>query len=264
MDFKDVRLSREGRVALVRFDRGDKLNALSLGLLQELTLAARSFEGDLQTSVVVLSGAGQAFSAGLDLRDPDLGQAMAAPLDQRREAFAWGPRMCRAWAEMDQVTIAAVEGFCVGGGVSLAAACDFRLLGQGAHFRIPELTLGFNMSWQTLPRLAHLVGPARAKRIVLLAERIAADQALAWGLADEIVPDGQVEAAALALAEKIAAQPPLPVKMTKKAVNAAVGALDEATSFMDLDQFTLTQMSEDHAEGLAAFEEKRPPRFKGR
>jgi enoyl-CoA hydratase/carnithine racemase len=170
--------------------------------------------------------------------------------------------MCRAWEEMPQVTVAAIEGFCLGGGVSLAVSCDLRLMGRSAYMRVPELELGFNMSWQTLPRLANLVGPARAKRIVLLAERIGAQEAESWGLADWVVEDGKTLEEARRVARRIAEMPPLPVRMTKQAVNAHVNALNHTASFMDADQFTLTLLTEDHREGLQAFLEKRKAKFK--
>jgi enoyl-CoA hydratase len=265
MDWRYVKIERSGRIAVVRFDRGDNVNALSVDLMIELIDAARSFESDLQTTVVVLSGSSGAFSAGLDLKDQKLLDVLQAPIGERRSLMASGPKMCREWESMEQVTIAAVEGFCIGGGVSLAVACDFRIVGRSAHFRLPELALGLNMSWQTLPRLVHLIGPARTKRMAILAnDRISAEQSLDWGLVDEIAEDEESLNCALTLADKIAAMPPIPVKMTKQAVNVAAAALDHATSYMDVDQFSLCQMTEDHGEALAAFSEKRAPSFKGR
>jgi len=263
MGSKYVRIEREGRIAVVHFDRGDNLNAFSLQALRELVDAARTLEEDLETTAVVLTGSERAFSAGLDLKDPELIQAMGSPIGQRRRLLGYGPRMCQAWESLEQFTIAAIEGHCVGGGVSLAVSCDFRIMGQNAFFRVPELVLGMNMSWHTLPRLVHLVGPARAKQIVILAERIAADESLHWGLAQEVVPDGQVLDAAIAMAKKIAEIPPLPVKMTKLAINAVTTALDHCSTFMDTDQFILCQMTQDQAEGISAFLSKRKPSFKG-
>ena len=264
MSWKDIEVQRTGRVAVVRFDRSDNLNALSLDLMRDLLEVARSFEQDIETTAVVLAGSAHTFSAGLDLRDPKILEAMNAPLGMRRNLVSFGPKMCRAWEEMPQITVVAIEGHCVGGGVSLAVSCDFRIVGSGSFFRVPELQLGMNMSWQTLPRLVHLVGPARAKRIVLLAERIDAETASNWGLADEITEDGRALNQAVKLAERIAELPPLPAKMTKQSINAIANALDNATSYMDADQFMLCQMTHDQAEAIAAFLEKRKPDFKGR
>lgn len=263
MAWKHVEIERRDRIAVVRFERGERLNPLSLALLGELTEAARSLEDDPGLSAVVLAGASDCFTAGMDLRDPAVVEGAARPLGERRRLLAIGPKACRAWEEVEAVTIVAVEGFCLGGGVALAAACDFRVMGASAQFRVPELRLGMNMGWQSLPRLVRLVGPARAKRMVIMAEPVGADEALAWGLADAVAPDGGVLDAALDMAGKIAAMPPLPVKMTKQSINAAANALNHAASYMDGDQFALCQTSADHAEGLAAFLEKRPPKFTG-
>jgi len=258
-------LGPEGRIAVVRFDRGDRLNALSAAAMRELRAAAQSFEDDPATSVVVLAGHAQGFSAGFDLRDAEGRERGKMGLGERRAALMVGPRMCRAWYEMEQVTICAIEGHCIGGGAALAVSLDFRICGAGAHFRIPEVELGMNMSWGSVPRILQLIGPARTKQAVILAsDRITAAQAEKWGLAEEVVEDGQAFAAAFAFAERIAAQPPIPTMMTKTTVNRLAGALDDLASHMDRDQFALTNLSEDHAEGVAAFMERRKPKFRGR
>jgi enoyl-CoA hydratase/carnithine racemase len=258
-------LGTEGRIAVVRLDRGDRVNALSPEVTRQLRAAAQSFEDDLATSVVVLTGNAHVFSAGFDLKDAE-GRARAKlPLGERRAALKVGPRLCRAWWDMDQVTIAAIEGPCIGGGVALAAALDFRYCGESAHFRIPEVALGMNMSWGSLPRLLSLMGPARAKQAVILAaDRISSAEARDWGLVEKVVPDGQALAEAMALAERVAAMPPLPVAMVKTSINRLAGALDDLAAHMDGDQFALASSSEDHAEGVAAFLERRKPRFRGR
>jgi len=258
-------LGPEGRIAIVRFDRGDKLNALSAAAMRELRAAAQSFEDDPATSVVILTGHAQGFSAGFDLKDAEGRERGKMGLGERRAALMVGPRMCRAWYEMEQVTICAIEGHCIGGGAALAVSLDFRFCGASAHFRIPEVELGMNMSWGSVPRILQLVGPARTKQAVILAsDRISAQQAEKWGLAEEVVEDGRAFDAAFRFAEKIAAQPPIPTMMTKTTVNRLAGALDDLASHMDRDQFALTNLSEDHAEGVAAFMERRKPKFRGR
>lgn len=138
-------------------------------------------------------------------------------------------------------------------------------MARGGHIRVPEIALGMNMSWQSIPRMLALMGPARTKQAVILAQdRISAEQAHEWHLVEQVTEDGQALAGAMTLAEKIAAQPPLPVMMTKLTVNRLAHALDDLASHMDLDQFALASKSDDHKEGVAAFLERRKPVFRGR
>jgi enoyl-CoA hydratase/carnithine racemase len=258
-------LGPDKRIALVRFDRGDGVNALSPEAMRRLRAAAQSFEDDPETSVVVLTGAANIFSAGFDLKDEEGRARHAMGLGARRAALQIGPRMCAAWRATEQVTICAIEGPCVGGGAALAVALDFRICGADAHFRIPEIALGMNMSWGSIPRMLQLMGPARAKlAVILAAERIEAQKALQWNLVEDVADKGDCLARAMNLAERIAAMPPIPVMMTKTTVDRLAGALDDLASHMDRDQFALASLSEDHAEGVAAFLERRKPRFKGR
>src|SRR4030081_1516257 len=129
-------LGPEGRIAVVRFDRGDGLNALSPEALRQLTQAARSFEDDGETSVVVLTGSAKAFSAGFDLKDPEGQSRRTMDIGTLRRHLKLGPRLSRAWQEMEQITIGAIEGFCIGGGVGLAVALGFRVMGSDAHLRV--------------------------------------------------------------------------------------------------------------------------------
>src|SRR5882757_1670808 len=258
-------LGPEGCIAVVRFDRGDGINALSAEALRQLTDAARSFEDDGATSAVVLTGGAKAFSAGFDLKDPEGRSRATMDIGERRRHLKLGPRLSRAWQEMEQITIGAIEGFCIGGGVALAVALDFRVMAKDAHIRVPEIGLGMNMSWQSIPRMLHLMGPARTKQAVILADqRISAAEAQQWGLVEEVADAGGAFEAAMALASKVAAQPPLSVAMTKLTVNRLAHALDDLAGHMDVDQFALATFSEDHKEGVAAFLKRRKPRFKGR
>ena len=258
-------LGPEGRIAVVRFDRGDNINALSPEALRQLTDAARSFEDDAGTAVVVLTGGPKAFSAGFDLKDPEGRSRATMDIGSLRRHLKLGPRLSRAWQEMEQITIGAIEGFCVGGGVALAVALDFRVMARDAHMRVPEIGLGMNMSWQSVPRMLHLMGPARTKQAVILAsDRISAAEAHDWGLVEEVADSGKAFDTAMALAAKIAEQPPISVAMTKLTVNRLAHALDDLAAHMDVDQFALASLTEDHKEGVAAFLGRRKPRFKGR
>ena len=258
-----VSIERRERIAIVRFDRRDTRNALSLELCRQLTAAARAFENDTQTSAIVLTGTATVFTKGADLKDPELAVTRKAPFAERRQRMQTGGRMCRAWEELEPLTIAAIEGWCVGGGAALAVACDLRVAAEDATFYVPEIERGMNLSWGAVPRIGHLVGPARAKRIVILAEKLGAARAADWGLVDELAPSGGALAAALALAQRAAAMPPVQARMIKQAINAATVALDRAVSHADFDQFALAAASGDYEEGVRSFLEKRPPRYTG-
>lgn len=258
-----VSLERRGRIGIVRFDRGDRSNTLSLAACRELTQMARSLEGDTELCAVILTGSAEHFSMGADLSDQEFRESRQLPMAQRRQTVQTGGRMCRAWEDIEPLTIVAIEGWCVGGGTALSVACDLRVASRGARFYVPEIERGMNLSWGAVPRIAHLVGPARAKRIIMLSEKIAADRALEWGLVDELAPPGGALDAALAMAERAASLPPVQLRMIKQAVNASVNALDRAVSHADFDQFTLATQSGDFEEGVKSFLERRPPRYTG-
>lgn len=258
-----ITVTRAGRIATVTIDRGDGRNALSRRLILDLTETAKGFADDLETQAVILTAKG-AFTAGADLKDPQMDRRRAAGLLERRHMVRIGPALCDSWEKIEQITICAIEHYAIGGGVALAAACDFRVLGESATLRLPEIALGMNMSWHAVPRLVSLIGPARTKRFIIYGEPLSARDALDWGLADEIAPEGGALATARAWAEKTAKLPPNAVRMTKQSVNAATNALHHATTYMDLDQYALATTSEDYREAIKAFLEKRTPNFTGR
>ena len=254
----DVTIEKSGRIAVVRFDRGNKANPLSLALMRDLTDAARSFETDIDTSAIILTG-GENFSMGFDLRDEEAAAMRRAPLIERRMSVATGRRMCDAWAALQPLTISAVNGWCVGGGAALAVSTDLRIMAEDAHFYVPEIERGMNMSWGSVPRITNLVGPAKAKRIVALAEKLDARRALSWGIADEVAADPMAEA--MRMAERAASLPPVALRMCKTQVDIYANALAHTASAMDADQFALSQTSGDFEEAVAAFFEKRDPNF---
>jgi enoyl-CoA hydratase len=259
----DLIVTADGAVAEVRLNRPGARNAFSLSLMRQLIEAAAYFRGSTEIAAVILTGAETYFSAGADLADPERTRDPPATRLERRQVARLGPDLCAAWESLEQVTIAAIEGYCIGGGAALAVSLDFRIAGQGAYLRLPEIALGMNMSWGALPRITALVGPSRAKQFAIFCEPCLADEALSWGMVDEVAPVGGALAQARVWAIKVAALPPLPVRMTKEAINAQSGALHRATSAMDRDQWMLTGETTDFAEGGRAFAEKRKPKFRG-
>ncbi|WP_342067083.1 enoyl-CoA hydratase/isomerase family protein [Achromobacter kerstersii] len=233
-----VSIERDDGVAVVRYDRGGKANALNLAAIEALIDAAHELARDDRIRAVVLTGTPVIFSAGIDLKDPALWQ-QGDPLATQR-ALARGEALCRAWSELPQVTIAAIEGAAVGGGAVLALACDWRVLGADAFLRLPEVRLGLPLAWGGLPRLASLVGPARAKRALFTDLQLDAATAEAWGLADGVAPKGEVVHAATALARDAAACPTLALRLTKRAIDAQFDASPHAHA--QTDQFLLCHL----------------------
>jgi len=217
-----VTASREGPVCVLTLDRPEKLNALSTAVERALAEALASDE--VQGSrCVVLTGAGRAFSAGADLaeisRDDPAGIAA-----YYRETGGVYERV----AALPQPTIAAIHGYCLGGGFELALAADFRVADETAVFGLPEVALGIVPSSGGLHRLVRIVGPARAKEAMLLRERLDAREAHALGLVTEVVAEGAALARALELAERLAALPPLAVSVAKQAADLLAESSREA------------------------------------
>lgn len=249
MPANTVSVNRDGPFALVRFDRQGSLNAFDQDTILALTDVARTFQDDLTTQAVVLTGAADVFAAGIDLKDERMWHIDDKSDLEKREIFYRGVRLCQAWEDMPQVTVAAMEGFAIGAGCALALACDFRVLSGDAFLQVPEVKIGLNLQWGALPRLISLVGPAKAKRICLLCERMPADQALNWGLVDELAPAGQSVMHAEKLARQTLEMPAATVRMVKEAINATSNALHKATAYADADQ---SQLSGAFAEAQAA------------
>jgi enoyl-CoA hydratase len=257
-----IRVERREQIIEVALARTQARNALNGELMGELTEAARALRLRTDVRAVILTGTDSYFSAGADLSASQARVAQPSLLESRRAVMA-GPDMCRAWEEIEAVTVCAIEGYCIGGASAVALSCDFRVMGEGAYMRLPEVPLGINMSWRTIPKIVALAGPSRAKQYLMFGEPADAARCLAWGMADEVVATGEALAAARRWADRVAALPPVPIRMTKEAVNAVAYATAQASIYMDRDQYLLATKGDDFREGVAAFREKRPPKFTG-
>jgi len=255
--YTTLKLELKGRVALVTLNRPDARNAMSAKLMREMIACAGRVAALHAADVAIVRGSGKWFSAGADLNDASRWGNAAQPLDEQREIAALGYRMARAWEEVPQITIAAIEGYAIGGGLALAAALDWRVIASDAFVSLPEIALGIPLTWGTLPRLVNLVGPARAKRLAILCERIPAAEALAMGLVDYSAPPGKALASARAIAKQLLALPRNSVRMTKESVNAYASIGAHAASHMAHDQVQLAAASSEAKAARAAFAARR-------
>jgi enoyl-CoA hydratase/carnithine racemase len=249
-----IRLEREGAVAHLVLDRGEKLNALTLAMLAELDDHCRAIEGDAGVRAVVLRSAlPRAFCAGADVRE---WSALGAEGMWRRW-IAEGHRVFARFAALPMPTVAAVGGVAFGGGLELALCCDLRVASSEARFALPEVKIGIVPGWGGPARLAALIGPSRTKQMALTGTAIDAPTALAWGLVNEVVGDAAARAGTLAA--EIASGAHVAVQVTKQLVDAAAAGAPAAT--LDALAAGFIAGTDDLAEGVAAFGERRPPRF---
>jgi enoyl-CoA hydratase/carnithine racemase len=246
-----VDVSRAGPVAVVALRRERKLNALSSAL--EAALGAALDHPDVRAAAcVVVTGGPRAFSAGADvteLRDLD----PAAIADYYRETGGVYERVAR----LPQPTIAAIAGHCLGGGFELALATDFRVADTTASFGLPEVGIGILPSSGGTMRLTRLLGTARAKELVLLGDKLGAEHARALGLVTDVVPEGESLPRALALAERLAALPPLALSVAKQVIDATPGASDEAALALERLAYAALAQTPEHRGAPAAFERTR-------
>ncbi len=251
-----MEVESRGAAAVIRLRREEKLNALSSALERELSEAFRD-EPVRGSACVVVTGGARDFSAGADvneMRDLD----PASILAYYRETGG----VYEEVASLPQPTIAAIAGHCLGGGLELALACDFRVADATASFGFPEVGLGIVPSSGGTHRLARLVGTARAKELVLLRERFGPEEALALGLVTEAVAEGRALHRALELAEGLAALPPLAVTLAKQTIDAMPESSREAGLALERLAYGLLAQTEDAREAAEAFAEKREPRFR--
>lgn len=255
-----ISIEKSDHVATVRFDRPERANAVSQVFLVELESVARSFRDDVETRCVVFTGNGKHFCSGADLSER---RDTAESILGRQRQLRAGERAMEALLAMDQVTIAAWNGAAMGGGACIATALDFRVAADNAFAQYPEVLLGMNLMWRSLPLTVRLVGTSRAMRLVAGGERVNAETMLAWGMVDEVVPAAELSATAQRWAEDYAGKPPIAVQMIKRSINAIAGMNDAALMHMDADQNLLTATTDDRGEAARSYLDKRRGDFSG-
>lgn len=250
---QNILVERYGSIAVLTVNRPRALNALNTETLTELEHALREIEADDSARVLIVTGTGQkAFIAGADIGE-------MADLDAKgaKRFAAVAHRAFNALDDLRVPTIAAINGYALGGGLELALCCDIRLAAEGAKVGQPEVTLGITPGFGGTQRLARLVGPGMAKQMVYTARNIKADEALRIGLVNAVYPLAELYAAAEKLASQIAANAPIAVRAAKKAINEGLDLpMDEAV-VVEEKAFGSCFETADQQEGMGAFLEKR-------
>ena len=252
-----VERQEESRTALVRINRPRQLNALNAAVMDELCATLEDLDRDDAVRAIVVTGNERAFAAGADIGE----MAGASPVDMLRS------NRIGQWDRMRRIgkpVIAAVSGWCLGGGCELAMTLDLIIAGESARFGQPEINIGVIPGAGGTQRLTRAIGKSRAMEMILTGEPMDAREAERRGLVARVVPDELLVEDALALAASIAEKSPIALRLAKEAVNAAyeMGLTEALTHERRL--FYLLFASEDQKEGMAAFLEKRTPDFKGR
>jgi len=258
--FDHILTEKRGSVLWLTLNRPGRMNTFNLEMIDEISTAVEEADADEEVRCVLVKGEGdKAFSAGADL-------TMFTGLDAESAVAASerGQRLMNRIEASPKPFVAAIHGFCLGGGLEFALACDFRIAAESASFGSPEINLGLIPGWGATQRLCRILGLARAKELVLLGDRIKADEALRIGLVHKVVPLDRLYDEAEALAQRLAAGPPVALRVAKRAMNEGSQLPLMEGLRMEAESFGALAETEDLVEGISAFFERREPEFKGK
>ncbi|EJO5348392.1 enoyl-CoA hydratase/isomerase family protein [Clostridium botulinum] len=256
MESKNILLDKKNHISILTLNRESVLNALDTQVIKEMNTILDYIENDEDTYVVIITGKGKAFVAGADILE------MKDKTPKEGRIFAeLGEGLCRKIEDMEKPTIAAVNGYALGGGCELAMCCDIRIASEKAKFGQPEVGLGITPGFGGTQRLSRLVGLGKAKELILTTDIIKSQEALEIGLVNKIVPEESLLEESLMLAEKIASKPQSAVRYAKTAINRGYETDIETGMVIEKDAFGLCFATEDQKEGMGAFLEKRKPHF---
>lgn len=260
MSFTTLATEHEGAAFVITLDRPQKRNALSIAMVNEIIEAAQQAESNSEVRAVILTGGTSFFSAGADLNEAVAVEGPAESVAYFRNFH----RLCRTLEELGKPVIAAIEGFCLTGGLELALACDIRVAAKGSTFGITSSRIGTVAGAGGTQRLPRLVGPANALDMLFSAEAIDAETAFRIGLINRLVETGAALTEAKRMVAVYETRAPLSLAFVKRAVHR--GLQMDLASGLEFETFltTATYGSEDRKEGIGAFLDKRPPRFEGR
>jgi enoyl-CoA hydratase len=259
MTYENLLVDRDGPIAILTVNRPKALNAMNQATLRELRAAMEALDADPGVGVVIVTGGGEkAFVAGADISE------MAAFGPQQAEEHARrGQAVVAAFERARKPTIAAINGYALGGGLELALACDIRIASENAQVGLPEVSLGTIPGFGGTQRLSRIVGTGVAKELVLTGRRVKADEALRIGLVNRVVPQAELMETAKQMARDILANGPYAVRLAKEVIDR--GAQVDRDHGLDIEQkaFGLTFATHDQKEGMRAFLEKRKAAWKG-
>ncbi len=266
MDYKTLLVERIEPVLKVTLNRPKKLNAMNNELISEMLHLFGELRVDQGIRYVTFTGAGRAFSSGADIS----GRGGEAPPDRHesytnaRLAQFTGHDFMRALENLEQITIAAINGYSLGAGLCIPIACDFRIASEQAVFGVPETGIGIFYTWGATPRLTSLIGPAWAKELIITNDMYDAEKALTCGLVHKVVPHEKLMEAAQELIEKIELKGRLATRIAKKMINAAAAPNIGDIFICEPELVERLYLSDEPLEGGRAFAERRPPKFTGR
>ncbi|OYT47785.1 crotonase [Candidatus Bathyarchaeota archaeon ex4484_231] len=257
--YETVKVEREQNIVWITLNRPHRLNAFNDVLMDELSEVLDTVDKDASVRCVIITGEGdRAFSAGADITAfPKVTPVLAAEFSRR------GQKVFSKVEELSKPVIAAINGYALGGGLELALACDFRIASEHAELGNPEVNLGMIPGWGGTQRLVRIVGLRNAKRIVMLGDRIKADEALKMGLVDKVVPFEKLREEAKALAQRLCEGPPIALKYAKHAVNFGSQVPLEFGLRIEAGLMALLFSTQDIKRGIEAFMSRRKPEFKG-
>jgi enoyl-CoA hydratase len=246
-------------VGIITLNRPKVMNALSSALLKELSETFTAMAEDSTIQTVIMTGAGKAFAAGADVSE-----MVDYNTEQARAYGALGQKVFRKIEKMEKPTIAAINGFALGGGCELALACDMRICGRKANFGQPEVTLGITPGFSGTQRLPRLIGKAHALEMILTGDMIDAEKALAVGLVNKVVDDEDLMDEAMKLAGKIARNAPLAVRYSNLAVKRGLGVDIDSGISIEAEFFGMCFATSDQKKGMRAFLNKEKVRYDGK
>lgn len=254
-----VKVSHDETIALVSLNRSEVHNSLTPETLQLLLTTFERLRDDESVFGIVLTGEGKSFCAGADIAS----MKEMTPLQAVEFAEA-GQRTMFAIENCGKPVIAAINGYALGGGLELALACDFIVAADSAVFAAPEVMLGIIPGFGCTQRLPRLIGKSKAKEMIFTGNKVPAAEALSIGLANRVVPAGDLMAETIALVKQICSRGPFSLRLAKEVIDAGFDVDLRNACLIERDAFALCFTTDDQKEGMGAFLEKRPPVFKGR